>query len=108
MRIADRVLSDQKGNMMTDEQFASIWDAIEDTPSEAARMKLRSALMIALKDLIDRRGWTRTEAARHFGVTQARISDLCRGKINHFSLDLLVDMVGAARLHVEVRVAEAA
>ena len=91
---------------MANEQFASIWDAIEDTPAEAAQMKLRSALMIALKDHIDRRGWGRTEAAGHFGVPQARISDLCRGKINRLSLDMLVSMLGAARLHIEVRVAE--
>ena len=92
---------------MANEQFASIWDAIEDTPAEAAQMKLRSALMIALKDHIDRRGWTRAEAARRFGVTQTRISDLSRGKINQLSLDMLVNMMGAARLHIEVRVAEA-
>jgi predicted XRE-type DNA-binding protein len=49
--------------MMANEQFASIWDAIEGTPGEAAQMKLRSTLMIALKDHIDRRGWTRAEAA---------------------------------------------
>jgi predicted XRE-type DNA-binding protein len=92
---------------MANEQFASIWDAIEDTAGEAAQMKLRSALMIALKEHIDRRGWTRAEAAGQFGVTQALISALCRGKINQFSLDMLVNMVGAARLHIEVRVAEA-
>ena len=93
---------------MADEQFASIWDAIEDTPAEAENMKLRSALMMALEDHIQRRGWTQTEAARHLGVTQPRISDLCRGKINLFSLDMLVNMVAAAGLHIEVRVAEAA
>jgi len=93
---------------MANEQFASIWDAIEDTPGEAAQMKFRSTLMIALKDHIDRRGWTRAETARHFGVTQPRVSDLCRGKINLFSLDMLVNMVAAAGLHIEVRVAEAA
>ncbi len=93
---------------MADEQFASIWDAIEDTPAEAENMKLRSALMMALEDHIQRRGWTQTEAARQLGVTQPRISDLCRGKINLFSLDMLVNMVAAAGLHIEVKVAAAA
>lgn len=94
--------------MMADEQFASIWDAIEDTPAEAENMKLRSALMMALEDHIQRRGWTQTDAACHLGVTQPRISDLCRGKINLFSLDMLVNMVAAAGLHIEVRIAEVA
>ena len=93
---------------MADEEFASIWDAIEDTPAEAENMKLRSALMMALEDHIQRRGWTQAEAARHLGLTQPRISDLCRGKINLFSLDMLVNMVAAAGLHIEVKVAEAA
>ena len=94
--------------MMANERFDNIWDAIEDTPAEAESMKLRSALMIALKEHIKAQNWTQTEAARHLGVTQPRISDLCRGKINLFSLDMLVNMVAAAGLHIEVRVAEAA
>jgi predicted XRE-type DNA-binding protein len=94
--------------MMANERFDSIWDAIEDTPAEAESMKLRSALMIALKEQIKARGWTQTEAAHHLGVTQPRISDLCRGKINLFSLDMLVNMVAAAGLHIEIKVAEAA
>jgi len=43
---------------MTNETFTSVWDAIEDTPTEAENMKLRSALMIAIKDHIKRHGWT--------------------------------------------------
>jgi predicted XRE-type DNA-binding protein len=93
---------------MSDERFASVWDAIEDTPAAAANLKLRSALMIALKEQIDRRGWTQAEAARQFGVSQPRVSDLMRGKIDLFGLDTLVNMAVAAGLHVEMRIAEAA
>jgi predicted XRE-type DNA-binding protein len=92
---------------MSDERFASVWDAIEDTPA-AENLKLRSALMIALKEQIERQGWTQAEAARRFGVTQPRVSDLMRGKIDLFGLDTLVNMVGAAGLRVELRIAEAA
>jgi predicted XRE-type DNA-binding protein len=53
-------------------------------------------------------GWTQVEAARRLGVTQPRISDLLRGKINLFALDTLVNMLAAAGLHVEVHVAKAA
>ena len=74
---------------MSEEGFASVWDAIEDTPAAAANLKLRSALMIALKEQIERQGWTQAEAARRFGVTQPRVSDLMRGKIDLFGLDML-------------------
>lgn len=93
---------------MSNEQFASVWDAIEDTPEEAENMKLRSGLMRSLKDYIVRSGLNQTEAARLFGVTQPRVSDLMRGKINVFGLDALVNMAAAAGLHVEMRVVEAA
>ncbi|HID1023457.1 TPA: helix-turn-helix domain-containing protein [Klebsiella michiganensis] len=93
---------------MTDQTFASVWDAIEDTPAEAENMKLRSALMMALEKKIRDHGWTQAEAAHRLGVTQPRVSDLMRGKINVFAIDTLVNMLTAAGLHVEMRVMEAA
>lgn len=93
---------------MSNEQFASVWDAIEDTPEEAENMKLRSGLMMALKAHLARTGLSQSQAAKLFGVTQPRISDLMRGKINLFGLDALVNMAAAAGLHVEMRVLEMA
>ena len=93
---------------MNNEQFASVWDAIEDTHVEAENMKLRSGLMMALKEHLARVGLSQSQAAKLFGVTQPRVSDLMRGKIGLFSLDALVNMVAAAGLHVEMRVLEAA
>ncbi|OYW12704.1 MAG: transcriptional regulator [Acidiphilium sp. 37-67-22] len=98
---------------MSNERFTSVWDAIEDTPAEAENMKLRSALIMALKERITREGLSQSQAAKLFGVTQPRISDLLRGKINLFGLDTLgldtlVNMAVAAGLHVELRVMEAA
>ena len=93
---------------MSKERFDSVWDAIEDTPEEAANMKLRSALMLALKEHIARAGLNQSQAAKLFGVTQPRISDLMRGKINLFGLDSLVNMAAAAGLYVEMRMREAA
>ena len=89
-------------------QFASVWDAIEDTPEEAENMKLRSSLMIALNAHMERVGLSQSEAAKIFGVTQPRVSDLVCGKINLFGLDALVNMAAAAGLHVEMTVQEAA
>ncbi|PMR72929.1 helix-turn-helix domain-containing protein [Billgrantia endophytica] len=93
---------------MSNETFDSVWDAIEDTAAEAENMKLRSGLMMALEQHINRQGWTQGEAAKRLGVTQPRVSDLMRGKIHLFSLDTLVNMVVAAGLHVEMRVLDAA
>ena len=53
-------------------------------------------------------GHGRLEAAKLLGVTQPRISDLMRGKIELFGLDTLVNMIGAAGLHVEMRISDAA
>ena len=93
---------------MSKQHYASVWDAIEDTPAEAENMKLRSELMMALKQHIARAQMSQAQAARLFGVTQPRISDLMRGKVNLFGLDALVNMAAAAGLHVEMRVQEAA
>ncbi|ATE60073.1 helix-turn-helix domain-containing protein [Thauera sinica] len=92
---------------MSNQRFASVWDAIEDTPEEAENMKLRSVLMTALKSHLTRTELSRAQAAKLLGVTQPRVSDLMRGKINLFGLDALVNMATAAGLHIEMRVSEA-
>lgn len=89
---------------MSSETFASVWDAIEATPEAAENMKLRSTLMRALDQHIEQSGWTQAEAARQLGVTQPRISDLRRGKIDLFALDTLVGLAVAAGLRVEMRI----
>ncbi|MBU2839487.1 XRE family transcriptional regulator [Acidithiobacillus thiooxidans] len=93
---------------MSEERFASVWDAIEDTREEAENMKLRSQLMTSLKGHIARTGMSQAQAAQLFGVTQPRVSDLVRGKIDLFSLDMLVNMATAAGLHIELRILDAA
>jgi len=93
---------------MTKQQFSSVWDAIEDTPVEAENMKLRSQLMVQLQDYITRAGLNQAEAAKLFNVTQPRVSDLMRGKINLFAIDALVNMAAAAGLKVEIRLRDAA
>ncbi len=93
---------------MANERFTSVWDAIEDTSAQAENMKLRSSLMMALKDHIAAEGLNQGEAAKLFGVTQPRISDLMRGKIDLFGIDTLVNMASAAGLRVEVKVGKAA
>lgn len=93
---------------MSKERFSSIWDAIEDTPEQAENMKVRAALMCAIEARISAEGWSQTEAAKRLGVTQPRVSDLMRGKIDLFSIDALVNMVASTGLHVSVDVRSAA
>ena len=93
---------------MTKNRFDSVWDAIEETSAQAENLKLRSSLMLALKRHIKREGLSQTEAARVFGVTQPRISNLMRGKIELFGLDMLVNMLAAAGLRVKLQVKKAA
>ena len=93
---------------MSKQRFDSVWDAIEDTPEDAENMKLRSQLLSALKQRIERSGMSQAQTAKQLGVTQPRISDLMRGKIQLFALDALVNLATAAGLHVEIVVREAA
>ena len=93
---------------MKGRRFASVWEAIEDTGQEAASLRARSDLMIALSELIRQSGWTQRQAAAKFGVTQPRISDLMRGRIDLYSLDTLVDMAAAGGLKPRITVKRAA
>lgn len=94
--------------MRNEQIFASVWDAIEDTPAEAKNMKLRSTLMMDLKDYIVSAGLSQAEAAKLFNITQPRVSDLMRGKINLFGIDALVNLAAAAGMYVEISLKKAA
>ena len=86
--------------------YSSVWDAITDTPQETASMKARSKLMMELSQIIQTRKLRQKDAAELFGVTQPRISDLTRGKINLFSLDMLMDMASTAGMAPEVTISK--
>ena len=90
--------------MIDKQKFNCVWDAIEDTPQNAASMKARSALMMELGAVIQSSGMTQGDAAAMIGVTQPRVSDLMRGKINLFSLDTLIDMAATAGMSPMVKV----
>ena len=72
-------------------------------PGEAEHLSVRSELMIAVGQLIKERGLTQVQAARLFGVTQPRVSDLVRGRIELFSIDGLIEMLGRAGVGVSVQ-----
>lgn len=90
------------------QRFSNVWDAIEDTPSEAAHMRVRSELMTAIAEHIRTNGLTQAEAAKLFGVTQPRVSNLVRGRIDLFSIDTLVQMLASAGMRLEMKLKKAA
>lgn len=75
---------------------------------EAEMLKICSSLMMAIRDVIDERELSPAQAAKVFGVTQARIRELLRGKTGEFTLDALVRMLTHAGLQVEINVKAAA
>ena len=78
------------------------------SPDEAQNLVLRSELMTRVERFVKRGGMTQTEAARALGVTQPRLNDLLRGKIDRFSIDALVNMLGHAGMRVVLTVKRAA
>ncbi len=78
------------------------------SPDEAQNLQLRSDLMTRIERFVKRSNMTQTEAARALGVNQPRLNDLLRGKIDKFSLDALVNMLGHAGMRVELKVKKAA
>ncbi|MBF6214427.1 XRE family transcriptional regulator [Nocardia puris] len=91
----------------TQQEYASVFDALADTPAEAENLEVRSQLMRAIRDRIDEFGWSQQVAADNLGVTQPRISELKNGKLSRFSIDVLVNLATKVGLVVEVRVVEA-
>lgn len=88
--------------MKKPDSYDSIWDAIADTPGQAANLRARAELMRQIAAYVNRQGWTQVEAAKHCGVTQPRINDLLRGRVSRFSLDALVNISTALGCRVRV------
>ncbi len=88
--------------------YDSVWDAIEASPEAAASMEARSTIMMAVEKIV--RSWELPQhaAARKLGITQPRLNDLLRGKIDKFSLDALFDLCTHAGLKVTVRLKKVA
>lgn len=86
-------------------RFKNVFDAVSDTPEEAANLRIKSAMMNEIRSRVAENHWNQTEAASHLGITQPRFSDLSRGKLSKFSLDSLVNMLTAIGAEVELRVA---
>jgi predicted XRE-type DNA-binding protein len=85
-------LTRSSGNVFRDLGFSG---------EEAEYLEVRAELMLNLQKVITARRLKQVEAAHLLGVTQPRVSDLMRGRIDLFSIDTLIDML--ARLGVRTR-----
>ena len=88
-------MTPSSGNVFVDIGFEKV---------EAFRLELRSYMMFALEGVIRDRGLSQREAARLFGVTQPRVSNLVKGRLDLFSLDMLVTMLARAGVRVNLSV----
>jgi predicted XRE-type DNA-binding protein len=88
------VVRKSSGNVFSDLGF---------DPDEAEHLRIRSALMAALRQVLQDRELTQAAAATLLEVSQPRVSDLMRGKIDLFSIDTLVDMLARANVRVDIR-----
>lgn len=98
-RLPDHHITESKGNVFLN---------LGRSPEEAHNLVLRSEMMIRITDIIKQRKLTQTRAAKIFGVSQPRISDLMRGKIDLFSLDSLINMLTRAGMAVHLVVEQSA
>ena len=86
------------------ESFNDVWDAIEDSPAKAAQMRARAQLMMAIQKTVDAWDVTQAAAAKRLRLTQPRMNDLMRGRIDKFSLDALMNLAIKAGLSVRVNI----
>ncbi|MHB8988277.1 MAG: helix-turn-helix domain-containing protein [Desulfobulbia bacterium] len=85
------------------ETFKNVWDALEDDPAERESLKIKSRMMLDIEQHIKNMGITQAQAAKKMGVTQPRVSDLVNGKIDRFTIDMLITMLARLGLHVEIK-----
>ena len=88
--------------------YANVWDAIEDTPEDAAAMSMRSDLLITLTEHVKAWKLTQAAAAKRLDITQPRLNDLLRGRINNFSIDALITLARKAGLSIELKIKKVA
>jgi predicted XRE-type DNA-binding protein len=93
---------------MKKQTFESVWDALEESTEASASMQVRATLMIEVQRYVNEGGLTQIQAAKRLGITQPRLNDLLRGKIDKFSVDALVNMLAKAGKRVSVKVRKAA
>lgn len=88
--------------------FDSVFDALADTPMEAASQTVRADLLLSLRERVKSWDVPQDQAAKRLGLTQPRLNDFLRGKLDKFSLDALVNIATAAGFKLHIQLEEAA
>jgi predicted XRE-type DNA-binding protein len=91
-----------KRKKMKSERYESVWDALANTPPQAANLRARAELMREIAAVIKKSQWTQVKAAGHCVITQPRMNDLLRGRVSYFSLDALVNIATARGRRVKM------
>ncbi len=73
--------------------YDSPFELFASDADELSNLKLKSNMMIAIRDIIENKGWSQIDAAKNLGVSQPRISNLKNGKIDKFSIDMLMELL---------------
>ena len=85
-------------------RHANVFDALADDVGVAENLKIRAQLMNELSYYIERHNLTQARAGELFEVGQPRISDLVRGKIERFTIDMLVNMLARTGKQIDVKI----
>lgn len=93
-RTEKNVVHPSSGNVFLDLGFS---------PAQAEYMLLRAKLMAMLTGIIGERRLTQCEAADLLGVSQPRVSDITRGRIERFTIDALVELLARAGVRLDVQ-----
>lgn len=80
----------------------SILDDLGLDQAEAQNLTIRAVLMREIEQQIKEHGWTQVQSAKALGVAQPRVSDLVRGKIERFTIDMLVKMLAKCGVPVSL------
>ena len=88
--------------------FASVWDALADTPEQAANMRLRAELVLAIQGAVEGWGENRAGTAERLRLTLPHLDELLEGRLDLFSVDELATLAERVGLAVEMRIAHAA
>jgi predicted XRE-type DNA-binding protein len=98
-----KTMSKPAKNTTVRKSSGNVFSDLGFDPDEAEHLRIRSALMATLRQVLKERKLTQAAAAALLDVSQPRISDLVRGKIDLFSIDALVDMLARANVRVDIR-----
>lgn len=85
------------------ESYQSVWEAIADTPGQAANMRAKAELMRQIIVILEKQNLTQAEAAKQCGITQPRMNDMLRGRLSRFSLDALVNIAAMLGQEVDIK-----